>query len=112
MVLYCPNGVDNMDRVVTIDLSIGSLAVLISGLYVSISGVSIEAIPSSLYIEIAEKLIEYLPINIDEFVNGLIIAPRELFTKQELIEIKDNPLYIERRLGNVTLIATARWNDG
>ena len=100
-----------MDNIVTIDISIGSLAILISGLYVSISGVSIEAIPSSLYIEIAEKLSEYLPINIDDFVRGLIIAPKELFTDDELVNIKDNPIYIERRLGNATLIATARWDN-
>ena len=100
-----------MDRIVTIDISIGSLAILISGLYVSISGVAIEAIPSSLYIEVAENLIKYLPVNIDEFVKGLIIAPKELFTEQELINIKDNPIYIERKLGNATLIATARWGN-
>ena len=97
-----------MDRIVTVDMSLGSLAVLISGLYIHNTGISIEAIPSSLFIELAEQLIEYLPFNVDTFVDGLMIAPLELFSMEELDEYKSNPIYIERRLGNATLIATAK----
>ena len=97
-----------MEDIVTVDMSVGTLAILISGMYISISGVSIEAIPSSLFVEIAEKVHPYLPFNVDEFLKGLIIAPRELFTEEELVTIKDNEVYIEKDLGRVTLIATAR----
>ena len=97
-----------MDRVVTVDMSVGTLAVLISGLYVATSGISIEAIPSSLYVEVAEMLVEYLPLNIDDFIKTLIIAPKELFTEQELVEYKNNEVFIERKLGNVTLVATGK----
>lgn len=98
-----------MDRIVNIDMSVGTLAVLISGLYAVNTGVPIEAIPSSLYVEIAEALISYLPLNIDEFIRGLIIAPVELFTEEELSDYQENnEIYLERRLGNATLIATAK----
>ena len=106
MVLSCQGG--KMDRIVTVDMSIGTLAVLISGLYIHQTGISVEAIPSSLYIELAEKLSEFLPLNIDEFIQKLIIAPKELFTEQELVDYENNAIFIKRRLGNATLIATAK----
>lgn len=98
-----------MNEVVAVDMSLGSLAVLISGLYTYATGVSVDAIPSSLYIEIAENISIYQPFNVDEFVAGLMIAPIELFSESELLDYRENnALYIERRLGNATLVATAK----
>lgn len=97
-----------MDNVVNVDMSLGSLAVLISGLYIHNTGISIEAIPTSLFIEIAEIIQDYLPFNVDDFVNTLIIAPKPLFTEEELMDCQKNELYIERQLGNAVLIATGK----
>ena len=98
-----------MDKVINVDMSLSSLAVLISGLYTYSTGIAIEAVPSSLYIEIAEKLYDCeKPVNVDLFIRELIIAPIELFTETELEEYKNNDLFIERKLGNAVLIATGK----
>lgn len=103
---------NSLNDVVSIELTIGTLAVLISGLYISNAGISIEAIPSSMFIEIAETLSEHLPLKdilLENWIKDyLIVAPRELFSEEELEEYKSNKIFIERKLGNVTLIATGK----
>ena len=98
-----------MDRIVTVDMSVGTLAVLISGLYIHDTMLSVNAIPSSLFIEVAELLVPYLPLNVDEFIRELIIAPKQLFSDEELLDYeKNNKIFIERQFGNAVLIATAK----
>ena len=106
--------VDLNDKI-SIKIEVGTLAVLISGMYISSSGVPIEAIPASLFIEIAEQLVEHLPkwdydkISLEEWVaNCLIIAPKVMFSEDEILSYqKMNLFFIERKNGNATLIATA-----
>ena len=100
---------------VPIEIEIGTLSILIAGLYTGHTGVNIHAIPSSLYIEVAEKVSEYLSswdynkISFEDWIRyNLIIAPKELFNEVELNEYQGDDIYIERRIGNATLIATAR----
>lgn len=103
----------SLDSTVSVQMNLGTLATLIAGLYVSYSAISVEAVPSSLYIEIAEKVAEYLPnwqydvISFEDWIKyELIIMPLEFFSESELKEIRKSKIYIERRLGNVTLVAS------
>lgn len=103
----------NLNDKISVELSIGTLAVLISGLYIANTGINIEAVPSSLFIEIAEQIAPYLSkwdydnISFEDWINyNLLIIPKQLCSDDELESFKNNDFYIERRLGNVTLIAT------
>ena len=103
----------NLNDKVQLNIDLGTLSILISGLYISYSGISSEAIPPSLFIEVAEKLSEYLPnwdyekISFEKWIEtSLIIAPKILFSEEELENCKNNEIFIERQLGNVVLIAT------
>ena len=99
---------------VTIELEVGTLSVLISGLYVSYTGIHVNAIPVSMYMEVAEKVAEYLPqwdysrLSLEDWIRtSLIIAPKELFSEEELDYYKDNNLFlIQRIMGNAIIIAT------
>lgn len=99
---------------VNIKIEIGTLATLLAGLYCTYAVVDPIAIPTSLYIELCEKLIPYLKdwnyesISFEDWVaKSLIIAPRELFTDDEIESMKQNDIYIERMNGNAMLIASA-----
>lgn len=104
-----------LDDKVTIKIEVGTLAVLISGMYISSNGVPIEAIPASLFIEIAEQMVNHLQnwdydkLSLEEWVaNCLLIAPRVLFSEEELSKYqKENMFFMERKNGNVVLVATA-----
>ena len=104
----------NINDKVQIEVDVGTLATLIAGLYVSYSAIDVNAIPSSLFIEIAERVAEYLPswdyekISFEDWIKyNLLIMPTAMFDGRELAEMEENDIFIERRLGNVTLIATA-----
>ena len=104
----------DLSRTVEVQMNLGTLSTLIAGLYVSYSAINIEAVPSSLFIEIAERLAEYLPnwhydeISFEDWIKyELIIMPKEFFSEVEVNQMKKSKIYIERRLGNVTLIASA-----
>ena len=105
----------NINDKVDVKIEVGTLAVLVSGLYISNTGIGMEAIPTSMFIELAEKLAEHLPnwdydvLTLEDWIfNNLIIAPKVLFSDEELEHYKDhNHLFIERKLGNVELVATA-----
>lgn len=106
-----------LDDKVQLEIDLSTLAILISGLYISFTGISSEAIPPSLFIEVAEQVSQYLPkwdysvISLEEWIKtSLIIAPNILFSEEELEEYKNNEIFLERRLGNVVLIATGGIN--
>ena len=100
---------------INIKLYVSTLAVLIAGLYSTYSAVDPMAIPHSLYLELAEYLVDYLEnwdyekISFEDWIKyNLVIAPLEMFSASDFQELKENDLYIERSLGNVTLVATAK----
>ena len=102
---------------VNLNLELGTLAVLISGLYIHNTGVPAEAIPPSMFIELAEQVSTYLPnwdyskLTLEKWIEEyLIIAPKELFSESELDEMRSDDIFIERELGNAVLIAGARVN--
>ena len=103
----------NLSDKISVELEIGTITILLSGLYVHYSGVDVSAIPPSLFIEVSEKLIPYLrewdydKISFEEWIKQyLVIAPLELFNSSELEELREAEIYFERRLGNVTLIVS------
>lgn len=105
----------DLEDKISIKIEMGTLATLIAGLYCTSAVLDPIAIPTSLYIELAEKLVpllgkwDYSKISLEEWIEKcLIIAPYELFTSDEIEEFKKNELYIERMNGNALLIATAR----
>ena len=107
----------NIEDKVNVEIEVGTLAVLISGLYITYTGISIEAIPTSLFMEVAERVAEYLPnwdysvMTFEEWIaNNLMIYPAMLFSEEELKEYESNAIFIKRQLGNVELIATAEVN--
>ena len=104
-----------MDDVIAIKLELSTLATLIAGLYCLYAVVDPVAIPQSVYVELCEKLQPYLEnwnyseLSFEDWVKyNLIIAPIELFTKEEIEEFKRNEIYFERHNGNIILVATAK----
>lgn len=100
------------DRV-DISIEIGTLATLLSGLYTFYSSVNPSLIPTSLYIEIAEKITPYLnnwdyeKLSFEDWIKfNLLIIPKPLI-EDEIDEYKENELYFERENGNVILVVTA-----
>lgn len=99
---------------INVKLGIGTFATLLAGLYCTHSGIDVLAVPTSLYIELVEQLTPYLKvwdyekISFEDWVKyNLIIAPKEMFEDSELEDCKNNAIYIERKIGNVVLVATA-----
>ena len=104
----------DLDEKIVVEIKVYSLASLIAGLYTYFTEVSLFAIPEDLFIEIAYELLPYLrewdytKISFEEWVKtSLLIFPFEMFSLTEYEEEKHNPIFIERRYGNATLIATA-----
>lgn len=104
----------NLIDTVNIEIEIGTLATLIAGLYCTFSVVDPIAIPTSVYIELCEKLLPFLDewdyemISFEDWIKTcLIIAPYELFTEDEISEFKKNDIYFERLNGRALLICTA-----
>lgn len=103
----------NLKSKVTVSLEVATLATLLSGLYSVYATVDPRAIPVSLYLEIAEKLIPYLEnwdyekLSFEDWVKyNLLIVPRALI-EDDIDEFKENELYFERDNGNVVLVVTA-----
>ena len=100
------------DRI-EIELEVATLSTLIAGLYCTFSSVDPIAIPSSVYIEIAEKIIPYLEnwdyeqMTFEKWVEtNLLIIPKVMCSEEDIEVFKRNPVYIERENGNAILIAT------
>lgn len=98
---------------VTLTIEVGTLATLLSGLYSVFATVDPRAIPTSVYIELAEKLLPYFQnwdynkLSFEEWVKyNLLIVPK-LLIEDNIDEFKENEIYFERVTGNVVLVVTA-----
>ena len=98
---------------IELKIELGTLATLLSGLYSFYSTVNPSAIPTLLYIELAEKLIPYLKnwdydkLSFEDWVKyNLLIVPMPLI-EDEINEYRENELYFERECGNIVLVVTA-----
>ena len=102
-----------LNDLVGIKIEVSTLATLIAGLYCTMASVDPMAIPSSIYIELAEKLVPYLEewdydnLTFEQWVgaNSLII-PKVLCSEDDIEELKKNTVYLERENGNAILIVT------
>lgn len=108
----------NLERQVEIKVSVLTLATMIAGLYSTYTSINIMAIPTELFIELANQLIPYLEdwdydkLTFERWVQDyLLIYPADMWSISEYKEAQLNPIFIERNYGNVTLIATAVFGD-
>ena len=98
---------------IPIHLEVGTIAVLLSGLYCVYSATDPLAVPSSLYIEIAEKLVPYLEnwdyskLSFEDWVKSSLLIIPKVMIEDELDEYKKNEFYFERYTGNIILVVTA-----
>lgn len=99
---------------VGIEVEVGTFATLLAGLYCTYSQIDPVAIPTSVYIELSEKLIpflekwDYTRISLEDWIKyNLIIMPKDFFSEEELEEFKGNDIFFERVNGRVILIVTA-----
>lgn len=97
-----------------INIELGTLATLLAGLYCLYSSVDPIAIPESLYIELAEKLIPFLDdwnyerMSFEDWVKyNLMIYPVNVFSQEELKDFSENSIFFYRENGNVLLLVTA-----
>ena len=107
----------SMSDLIDVKMELSTFAVFIAGLYCHYSMVDPVAIPESLYIEIAEKLLPYLKkwnydkITLEQWLKyNLLIIPKVL-VEGEIDDFKKNDLYFERDNGNVMLIVTADMSE-
>lgn len=102
-----------LNDLVGIKIEVSTLATLIAGLYCTMASVDPMAIPSSIYIELAEKLVPYLEkwdydnLTFEQWVGThLLIIPKVLCSEDDIEELKKNKVYLERENGNAILIVT------
>lgn len=100
---------------VGIVIEVGTLATLLAGLYCTYCSIDPSIIPTSVYIELSEKLIPFLgkwdydKQSFEEWIKyNLIIAPKDLFMEDDLKEFEENDIYFERVEGKVILLVTAK----
>lgn len=99
---------------VDIKIEVGTLATLIAGMYSTFASIDPLAIPSSVYIELCEKLVPYLENwdyekwSFEQWIkNSLLIVPKDFFSEEELKQSMNNEIYFERANGRVILVVTA-----
>lgn len=96
---------------IRIGLNLSTLSILIAGLYCTTHETNAMAVSESIWLEIAEKLEEFLPIwdysrlSFEDWVDhNLMILPIVLFTNEELEELYKESLCWTRWNGNVELL--------
>ena len=104
---------NNLEDVVSLKISVGTLAILIAGLHSGHNGFDVRAIPSSIYIEVAEKISDelenwdYSKYSFEDWIKySLLIAPYVMFSDEEIQELQENAQYYERQNGNMVLVVT------
>lgn len=102
-----------LNDLIGVKIEVSTLATLIAGLYCTLASVDPMAIPSSIYIELAEKLVPYLEewdydkLTLEQWVGThLLIIPKVLCSEEDIEELKKNKVYLERENGNAILIVT------
>ena len=102
-----------LNDLVPIKIEVSTLATLIAGIYCTVSSVDPMAIPSSIYIELAEKLVPHLnnwdydKLTFEQWIGThLLIIPKALCSEEDIEELKNNKVYLERENGNAILIVT------
>lgn len=103
----------DLNEQISICLEVSTIATLIAGLYCMYSGTDSMAIPTSVYIEIAEKLIPYLEkwdyskLSFEEWIKSSLLIIPKVMVEENIEEFKKNDWYWERDNGNIVLVITA-----
>ena len=104
------------DRI-PLELEIGTLSTLIAGLYCTYTATDPIAIPSSVYIELSEKLVPYLAkwnydaLSFEDWIKyNLLIVPKVMI-EDSLEEFEKNEIYYVRDNGNIELVITASMSE-
>ena len=99
--------------VVTVKMEDSTFSTLLAGLYVTYHDAEPYAIPSYIWLMLANKLNEYMDNwrydvqSLEDWIsNYLIITAKEVCTHEELEEFRKNTIYMESMNGNMTLIIT------
>lgn len=102
-----------LDDKVDIKINIATLSTLIAGIYCTVAHIDPIAIPTSIYIELAEKIVPYLEtwdydkISFEQWVETqLLIIPKAMCNDDDIEAFKKNTVYLERENGNAILIVT------
>lgn len=100
--------------VVSVKIQNDTFSTLLAGLYVAFHNAEAYAIPSYVWLMLADSLAEYLPdwkydvLSLEEWISSyLLITAKEICTSEELKEFQKNTIYIEVINGNMALIITA-----
>lgn len=98
---------------VDIKIEVATLSTLIAGIYCAVSHIDPIAVPTSVYIELAEKLVPYLKdwdydrISFETWIEThLLIIPKALCSEEDIEEMKKNTVYFERENGNAILVVS------
>lgn len=96
---------------VWINLELKSLAILISGLYISSKNLHFYAIPSELFYDAAAlfedflKSWDYPKLSFEEVIqNRLLIIPKDLLEDAE--SYQNNSIYVEKVVGRILYVIT------
>ena len=102
-----------MNDKVNIKIEIATLSTLIAGIYCTVSQIDPMAVPTSVYIELAEKIAPYLEdwdydkISFEQWIEtSLLIVPKVMCSDEDIEEFKQNTVYLERENGNAILVVT------
>lgn len=108
----------NVKDKIPVTLEVGTVAVLLAGLYSVYGYIEPQAIPNSTWIELAEKLVpffekwNYDKLTLEEWVQYyLLIYPAPLLDLSEIEEYQENDIYFESDNGNIMLIVTANMGE-
>ena len=103
----------NLDDRIRVEISVGSLASLIAGWYFMENNLDVNAVPSEVFIELAQRLVPFLDdwdydkISIEDWIKHKVaIAPMVLFNQEDLEEVKNLGIYFEYPNGNVILVVS------
>jgi len=99
--------------VVEIKINEDTFATLLAGLYVTFHNAEAYAIPSYVWLMLANALEPHLDgwmyevQSLEDWINNyLLITAKEVCTPEELQEMKNNTIYLEAINGNMTLVIT------
>ena len=94
---------------VVIDIKQDTLAVLVAGIYMDAKNMNPVAIPSEIWLQIAEKIAFFVPwdyevISFEDWIRQYVtILPRELISEPDLEYLQSKTLYWEYDNGGVLL---------
>ena len=101
------------EMVVSVNIQNDTFSTLLAGLYVTFHNAEAYAIPSYVWLMLADSLAEYLPdwkydvLSLEEWISSyLLITAKQICTPEEIKQFKENAIYMEVLNGHISLIVT------